>query len=401
MIYFYIPVRDEQGTAGVLLYRLMETMRGVDMEYDVHLTLDGCTDDSQQVVEPYMKKLPLKVTRNDSRLGYGKCLHKAIRKVNEISQNPKRDYFMVLDADFSVDPAEIKEMAAGIERNVVLYVPDRLSMPRNRIGLAKRSANAVAARLLRGRGAKFPEHIDLLSTVRACRVQHLRRNLPRMEALAALPKTAPPAVSGALLYLALQDNSKKTEVLEIREQRMSRRKSRFSLFSVIRHLLFGAALETATGGSGRGRDERDGGRSRSGRSRRPDARPGKSDTAGSGASGQERGGGGRSRGGRSRRGRRSGGARSGQAGSQPAGQQAARQQSGKQDGAESQQAGKQSDRQDGAKSQQAGKQSDGKSQADARPGTGSSGTRSRRRRRRPNKRSQGSSNRPQDKSTSD
>ncbi len=386
MIYFYIPVRDEQGTAGVLLYRLMETMRAVDMEYEVHLTMDGCTDESPQVVEPYQKKLPLKVTRNDSRLGYGKCLARAIRRVNEISQNPKRDYFVALDADFSVDPAEIKEMAAGIERNVVLYLPDRLSMARNKIGLAKRAANAVADKLLRWRGAKFPEHIDLLSTVRACRVQHLRRNLRRMEALAALPETAPPAVSGALLYLALQDNSKKTEVLEIREQRMSRRKSRFSFFAVIWHLLFGAEIETATGGSGRERDEKSDGRSRSGRSGRPDTRPGKSDTAGSGAAEPERGGGGRSRGGSSRRGRRSGGARSGQTGSKPAGQQATRQQSGKQDE---------------AKTQQAGKPGDGKSQADAQPGTGSSGTRSRRRRRRPNKRSQDSSNRPQDKNPAD
>jgi glycosyltransferase involved in cell wall biosynthesis len=163
-------------------------MSEVGLEYEVHLTLDACTDDSAEVVEPYLKKLPLFVTHHQQRKGYGKCLSEAIRKVSGTSQNPKRDYFVVLDADFSVDPVEIKEMAPGIERNVVLYLPDRLSASRNRVRLIKRFANRLAANILRRRGIEFSAGIDLLSTVRACRVQHLRRNMPRLDALNSLPE---------------------------------------------------------------------------------------------------------------------------------------------------------------------------------------------------------------------
>jgi glycosyltransferase involved in cell wall biosynthesis len=385
MIYFYIPVRNEQGTAGVMLYRLMESMRAVDMEYEVHLTLDGCTDDSAEVVEPYLKKLPLTVTHNQSRLGYGKCLYEAIRKASAASQNPKRDFFVILDADFSVDPAEIKEMAPGIERNVVLYLPDRLSPAKNGIGLIKRIANKLADKLLRRRGAKFPENIDLLSTVRACRIQHLRRNMSRVDALGALPANTPPAVSGAMLYMSLHDNSKKTEVLEMREQRMTRRKSRFSLFGVLRNLMFSSLVEKAIFEPERERDNRGRGRSRSSRSRRPDRRGDRGESKGKGD--EQRSGTGRSRGGRSRRGRRSGGARAGQAASQSTQQQqqqSAKQKDSKQDGRKE------------VKQQGADKQSGEKGQAENVKGTGSASTRSRRRRRRPNKRSQDSSNKPQD-----
>jgi Glycosyl transferase family 2 len=388
MIYFYIPVRDEQETAGVLLYRLMESMRAVDMEYEVHLTLDGCSDDSAAVVEPYLKKLPLTVTHNETRRGYGKCLSDAIRKASGASQNPKRDFFVVLDADFSVDPAEIKEMAAGIERNVVLYLPDRLSLAKNGIRLAKRIANSLADKLLRRRGAKFPENIDLLSTFRGCRVQHLRRNMSRIDALGALPAGAPPAVSGALLYMALHDNSKKTEVLEIREQRMTRRKSRFSLFGVVRHLLFGGSVvDKAIFEPERAREDRGSGRSRSSRSRRPDTRGARGESKGK--DDEQRSGTGRSRGGRSRRGRRSSGARTGQATSQ-SGQQQQQETRQKDSRQEARKEVKQQDR-----------QSDQKSQAESSKGTGSASTRSRRRRRRPNKRGPDSSNKPQDNNSAE
>ncbi|MBW7996025.1 MAG: glycosyltransferase [Candidatus Glassbacteria bacterium] len=371
-IFFYIPVRNEEETAGVLLYRLMQSMREVDMEYEVHLTLDGCSDDSAQVVEPYLKKMPLLVTHHQSRRGYSKCLKDAIRKISGTSQNPKRDYFVVLDADFSFDPAELKEMAPGIERNVVLYVPDRINAPGNRLGVAKRIANRLAAGILRRRGARFPANIDLLSTVRACRVQHLRRNMPRMDAFSMLPAATPPAVSGAMLYLALQDNSRKTEILEIREQKMSRRPSRFSLLGVLKRLMFGPAVKKVIEHFERG--GREGGRDRSRdyrRSRRGSGEPGRQEETRTGSR--------RSRGGRSRRrGRRSGGGGKSQGGEDSALSDRDRPSSG----------GGQGDRKAGGGA--AGKAQSG----DSGPGSGgrSGGRRSRRRRRRPNKRTQGSSN---------
>ena len=269
LIYFFIPVHNEQATVGVLLYRLIQVMREIDMEYEVYLTLDGCTDDSVEVVEPYLKKLPLIVTQHAKRIGYARCLAEAIRKISGVSQNPKRDFFMVLDADFSFDPIELKEMAPGIERNTVLYLPDRMSVSNNKIGMAKRMANRMAKRVLRKRGADFPKGIDLLSTVRACRIHHLRRNMPRLEALNMLDADAPPAVSGALLYLALQDNSKKTDVVSVREQRMRRGADRFSLIGTLRRLMFSRAVPRAIEQFEGGRDDRGDRRARDkGRDRR-------------------------------------------------------------------------------------------------------------------------------------
>ncbi|HLA38997.1 MAG TPA: glycosyltransferase [Candidatus Glassbacteria bacterium] len=234
IIYFYLPVYDEQETVGVLLYRLSEVMRDLRFDYEVHLTLDGCSDDSAEVVEPYLKRIPLRVVHNSTRLGYGKCLLDAIKRVLNESTNPRRDYFIVLDADFSLDPGLVSSMAAGIDRNVDLYLPHRFGAGRKGHRLAKWLAHLVAGRILRLRGFKRAAGLDLFTGLRACRVGHLRRSLKQLEALGSFGPGIHPSACSALLLLALANNVRHEVVIEVAERKKRRRESRFSWWPNLR-----------------------------------------------------------------------------------------------------------------------------------------------------------------------
>ncbi|OGF96983.1 MAG: hypothetical protein A2Z86_10820 [Candidatus Glassbacteria bacterium GWA2_58_10] len=241
-IYFYLPVLDEQQTVGVFLYRLGEVMRDSRLDYEVFLTLDGCTDDSAAVVEPYLKRMPLRVTHNEKRLGYGKSLLDTVNRVASQSANPKRDFFLVMDADFSLDPLILNDMLDGMERNVDFYTSDRFSAGAKSVSLSKRLAQRFARTILHFRGAQAGREPDYFSTLRGCRLHLLRRNLERLKPLGELGPGVQPAAAALVLLLALYRGARNPARIKIQEKKLRRRKSRFALLALLRWLLFGRQI---------------------------------------------------------------------------------------------------------------------------------------------------------------
>ena len=243
-IYFYIPVFNEQETVGILLYRLREVMQTLRYEYTVLLTLDGCSDETPDVVTPYFQLMPIRVVDHPKRIGYGKSLWKAISQVTRESVNPKRDFFLILDADFTQDPALLREMSGQIERNVEFCFGNRFTEGQSVRGLRKRLANLLVTQLLRLRGTRLKTKTDLFTTLRGCRVQLLHRKLKQLQKLNLCGPDVPPAVVAMLLLLLLSKEARKFYEVRFTEKIFRRRASRFRIFPLLKFTLFGELLNT-------------------------------------------------------------------------------------------------------------------------------------------------------------
>jgi hypothetical protein len=244
-IYFYVPVFNEQETVGILLYRIGEVMKNLRFEYQVLLTLDACTDESPEVVGQYLKVMPLSVTDNEQRRGYGASLLEAVKLVIAESENPKRDFFLVVDGDFANDPSYMTEMVQHIDRNVDFYTGNRLQSGQKIPSLRKRLALSLARFILRLRRVEPGAGADLLTTFRGARVQLLRRNSRSLEMLDALGPGTPPPASALLLLLILSQHSRKTMEIPIAEKSIRRRSSRFRFLSLLRFLIFSELPEVS------------------------------------------------------------------------------------------------------------------------------------------------------------
>ncbi|HUU27760.1 MAG TPA: glycosyltransferase family 2 protein [archaeon] len=242
MIHLFVPVYNEQDTVGILLYRVSEIMKKLRLEYEVLLVLDGCTDDSPEVVAPYLKIMPLRVIQYERRAGYARSLFAAIKRVTRQSKNPKRDFFLILDADFSYDPSYLGKMAAQIERNVDLYSGNRFMVAGEKGPLRSRLVHKLAGLILRLRKVDLNPGLDLLTTFRGCRVHLLRSNFTRLMVLEELGPEVPPAACALAFLWLLYKQAANFGQLEISEKKMRRRKSRPAFWSLFRFLLFSKKL---------------------------------------------------------------------------------------------------------------------------------------------------------------
>jgi hypothetical protein len=245
-IYIFIPVFNEHETVGILLYRISELMKALRFEYQVILTLDGCTDESAEVVAQYMAGVPLRVIDHVHRHGYGPSLLEAIRTVLRESENPKRDFFLVLDGDFPVDLSCLEEMAQHIDRNVDLYTADSFTEAR-RQPRQRRFAQWLVSHVLRLKHCEPSQGAtDLLTTVRGCRMHLLARAERELERLGHLGHAVPQAAS-LIFFLTLLPFSRKFMEVRVKQRRITRRKSRFAPLSLARRLLFTDFLRVTPG----------------------------------------------------------------------------------------------------------------------------------------------------------
>lgn len=115
MIYFCVPTYNEEHTVGVVLWKLRQVMAEFQRDYQVLLIDDASTDRTPEVLEPYTRIMPLHIRRNDTRQGYGACLEELLKEASRRSSYLKRDCAVVLQADFTEEPADAPALIRRFE----------------------------------------------------------------------------------------------------------------------------------------------------------------------------------------------------------------------------------------------------------------------------------------------
>lgn len=125
MVYFLVPAYEEEGTLGLLLYKIRQVMEQVNRDYVVVVLDDGSGDATSKVAERYRKLLPVKLLHHARNCGLGPCLDRLVREAVRLSYYPERDVAIVIEADFSWSPDAVPEMVREIEAGSDIVVGAR------------------------------------------------------------------------------------------------------------------------------------------------------------------------------------------------------------------------------------------------------------------------------------
>jgi glycosyltransferase involved in cell wall biosynthesis len=115
LIYICIPAYNEAATIGVLLWKIRQVMSEFPRDYELLVLNDRSTDQTEDVLAPYLRVLPLTVLRSEQRQGYAASLERLIREAVGRASHPRRDVVITLQADFSDPPEEIPALLKRIE----------------------------------------------------------------------------------------------------------------------------------------------------------------------------------------------------------------------------------------------------------------------------------------------
>lgn len=231
MIYFCIPSYNEEHTVGVVLWKIRQEMAEFQRDYQILLLDDASTDSTLEVLEPYARVLPLTVLRHEKRLGYAACLRELLDEAVRRSTYPKRDAAVVLQADFTEDPAEAVTLIKRLEGGA-----DVVTTVARGEGRHPSRAHAWVSRLsgyFARRGAPAENGGDPLLGMRAYRVTTLRRALEDRKLLLG---TDGPLANASLLN-AVAPHARRIEEVEVNVRYDRRfRTSRFSTTARLREL---------------------------------------------------------------------------------------------------------------------------------------------------------------------
>lgn len=234
MIYVCIPVHDESGTVGALLWKVRKVMASFGRDYHVIVFDDASTDGTVETLERYRSSLPLTVLHSDERIGYGRAVERLLRRVVKDAPYPKRDCAVVLQADFSEDPADLEALVKAIEggADIVSGVEERTS---GRGPRGVRIARWFAPFCL---GAAFQEApvSDPLCGYRAYRIIVLKKAFREEDSSVASTVDRWAANVGFLGAFAPHARRIEESPLELRYELMTR-SSRFRAIRTLRELL--------------------------------------------------------------------------------------------------------------------------------------------------------------------
>ncbi|HEX6587770.1 MAG TPA: DUF3108 domain-containing protein [Longimicrobiales bacterium] len=232
MIWFCIPSYNEEHTVGVVLWKIRQEMAAFPRDYHILLLDDGSTDETQQVLEPYARVLPLTLIRHEKRAGYAASLRELLDEAVRRSGYPKRDAVVVLQADFSEDPADAVTLIKRLEGGADLVTTASRATDTHP-SRWHRWVSRLAATLAR-RGVPGENGGDPLAGLRAYRVVSLRKALENR----ALLTTADGPLANAQLLEAVAPHARKIEEVEV-DVRYDRRfrASRFRASDRLRELM--------------------------------------------------------------------------------------------------------------------------------------------------------------------
>ena len=175
VIYVCIPAHNEALTVGVLLWKARRVLGEFDRDYRLVVHDDASTDDTQAVLERYRRAIPLTILRSDEQIGYSASVERLLRHVVTQATYPKRDCAVVLQGDFTEDPADIVGLVSMLEggADIVAGAMEEGDRPLPRgVRLVRTFSRALLRRVVAGAPVSDP-----LSGLRAYRVIVLKKAL--------------------------------------------------------------------------------------------------------------------------------------------------------------------------------------------------------------------------------
>ena len=144
-------------------------------EYEVLALDDASTDGTAEALGRYGRVLPLRVLKEESRVGYAGAVQRLLREALKRTNYPKRDAAVLLQADFTESPDYIVPLIKAMEggADVVAGVVEVSGRPAPR---AVRVARRMAPWAL-GRAFALAPVSDPLSGFRAYRLIVLKKAL--------------------------------------------------------------------------------------------------------------------------------------------------------------------------------------------------------------------------------
>jgi len=147
VIYITIPVHNEEGTIGVLLWKIRNVMGEFGRDYELLVFDDASTDRTPDVLRRYRRALPLRIFRSEERLGYSGALEKLLRTAVERAPYPKRDAIATLQGDFTEHPEDLVSLVKTLEGGADV-VAGSFGRAREGVPLSVRVARWAAPRIL-------------------------------------------------------------------------------------------------------------------------------------------------------------------------------------------------------------------------------------------------------------
>lgn len=173
MIYVCVPCHNEAETVGLLLWKVRQVFGDFPREYQLLVGDDASTDSTALVLAPYAKVLPLTVVRHSSRQGQARTVEELLRMATELTDRPKRDYAVVLHADFTHGPAILPEIVKRLDSGADLVVAEGRLTPTGEPSRGYRLLRRWG-RLLVPRAARVPGVHDPISGCVAFRLIALK-----------------------------------------------------------------------------------------------------------------------------------------------------------------------------------------------------------------------------------
>lgn len=172
MIYVCIPSHDEGDTIGLVLWRVRQAFETLGREYHVLVGNDGPSDHSTELLDSYLRVMPLDVHTTTSRIGYAATAEGLLRRAVSLSDRHKRDGAILMHGDFTHGPEHLADFVRRLDSGADLVIGQGVVDPARERGYrwARRFGAWLMRRSARVAGVKDPTSGFLgfrLATLRA------------------------------------------------------------------------------------------------------------------------------------------------------------------------------------------------------------------------------------------